>query len=996
MPDFFSQPILNSPYEAPSRHWELDGDGKPTNKIIERRRRAEFTSATPGANPTQDLLDLEPGLGGYELQTEINELRAEVDRWRALPNPKDWRVTPETERLLKHWRNPDFEGLRPFFCQVEAAEVAIWLAEVAPKSGARWKRFLERLGTVNDAHNPELFRLALKLATGAGKTTVMALLIAWQTLNAVRRPGSKNYTRGFLLVAPGVTIRDRLRVLQPNDPDSYYKERKLVPSDMLPDLLQAKIVITNYHAFRRRERVQLSKGGREALMGHGQAVETQETEGQMVQRVLGDLMGMKNIIAINDEAHHCYRPRPEAEDLERGRSDESREAKENNEAARLWIAGVEAVNRVLGVARVYDLSATPFFLNGSGYPEGSLFPWVVSDFSLVDAIECGIVKLPRVPVADNLPSGQIPLYRNLWPTVRDRMPTGTRTSAKLDPQSLPLEVKTALDALYGHYEKTYEEWSRAGVDVPPVFIVVCANTVASELVAEYIAGYERTDENEQTDFHEGRLELFSNFTEHGDRRPMPRTLLIDSLQIDSGEAIDDAFRKAAADEIERFRREKAAREGPEAARVLSDADILREIMNTIGRKGRLGEQIRCVVSVGMLTEGWDANTVTHILGLRAFGSRLLCEQVMGRALRRLRYELDDDGLFGVEYADIMGIDGLNLSPQDAVQAPVVKPKPSVRVHAVSPERDAAEIVFPRVEGYRVELPDTRIEADWSTVEPYVLTQEKVGPCETTMQGIVGAPEVLDLKHLDKVRQNEIILKLTSHLVTQKLRDADDVPNIALFPKIKPLVRHFLDHKLVCKGETKPAQLMHLQLADEVAELILGAINQAHAEDRPIRAVLAPYAPTGSTADVGFNTVNENRHAPNPLRSHLNLIVCDGDWERKLAERLDQHPQVIAYVKNHGLGFEVPYLVEGQPRRYRPDYIVRLDDGRGGEVNLVIEVKGFRDHDAMLKAQTMANQWVPGVNRLGRFGCWSFAEIRDIHDLGPKLDEAIDAALGVPA
>lgn len=285
MPDFFSQPILNSPYDAPSRHWELDADGKPTNKIIERRRRAEFVSATPGANPTQDHLDLEPGLGGYELQTEINELRAEVDRWRALPNPADWRVTPETERLLKHWRDPDFDGLGPFFCQVEAAEVAIWLAEVAPKSGARWRRFLERLGAVNDAHNPELFRLALKLATGAGKTTVMALLIAWQTLNAVRRPGSKAFTKGFLLVAPGVTIRDRLRVLQPNDPESYYKECKLVPSDMLQDLNQAKIVITNYHAFRRRERVQLSSGGREALMGGRVAVKAINHLGDEVMKV---------------------------------------------------------------------------------------------------------------------------------------------------------------------------------------------------------------------------------------------------------------------------------------------------------------------------------------------------------------------------------------------------------------------------------------------------------------------------------------------------------------------------------------------------------------------------------------------------------------------------------------------------------------------------------------------------------------------------------------
>lgn len=991
MTDFFTQPILNSPYAPPARHWELDPEGRPTNKVLGRRRRAEFVAAVPGARTSpQDVLDLGEAPEGLDLQTFINEVRAEVDRWRALPNPADWRVTPETERLLKHWRREDFPGLKPFFCQIEAAEVAIWLAEVAPKSGARWKRFLDRLAAVNRLAAPDLFRVALKLATGAGKTTVMAMLIAWQTVNAVRRPASKNWSKGFLIVAPGITIRDRLRVLLPNDPENYFRHRGLVPTEMLGDLGQAKIVITNYHAFRRRERIALATGTRAALAGHGEGPETQETEGQMVQRVLGDLMGLKGIVVINDEAHHCYRPRPDDEALERKRTDEGREAKENNEAARLWIAGLEAVNRVIGVRAVYDLSATPFFLKGSGYPEGSLFPWVVSDFSLIDAIECGIVKLPRVPVADNLPAGQKPLYRDLWPAIRTRMPTGTRGADQLDPQSLPIEVKTALQALYGHYERTFAEWQAAGVEAPPVFIIVCANTTASALVCDYIAGCERTDENGQTTFHQGHLDLFRNYSEHGDKLNRPRTLLIDSLQIESGDTVDDAFLKAAADEIEAFRRDKAEREGPEAARALTPADILREAMNTVGRPGRLGGGIRCVVSVGMLTEGWDANTVTHILGLRAFGSRLLCEQVMGRALRRLSYDLNADGLFGVEYADIMGIDGLNLAPQDAVPAPVVKPRRTVRIEALD-DREAAEITFPRVEGYRIELPDTKIEADWSKVEPYVLTPEVVGPCEIVMQGIVGAPEVLTLEHLSKVRQNEIILKLASHLVTHKLRDADDVPNISLFPKIKPLVRHFLDHKLVCKGGAYPAQLMHLQLADEVADLILGAINRHHADDRPIRAVLAPYGPLGSTREVGFNTVSENLHAPHPHRCHVNYVVWDSEWERRLAQLLDRHPRVLAYVKNHGLGFEVPYRLGAEPRRYRPDFIVRVDDGAGGAVNLVLEVKGFRGHDAAIKAQTMANQWVPGVNRLGRFGRWAFAELREIHDFAPHLDAAIEAA-----
>src|SRR5450631_2530258 len=308
-------------------------------------------------------------------------------------------------------------------------------------------------------------RLALKLATGAGKTTVMAMLIAWQTINAARRPGSKNFTRGFLICAPGLTIKDRLRVLQPNDPDSYYASRELVPGDMLADLDRAKIVITNYHAFKLRERMELSKGGRALLQGRGEALNTLETEGQMIQRVMPDLMGLKNILVINDEAHHCYREKPNAEEeLAELKGDEKDEAKKNKEAARLWISGLEAVNRKLGVARVIDLSATPFFLSGSGYVEGTLFPWTMSDFSLMDAIECGIVKLPRVPVAENIPGDELPMFRNLWENIRKDMPKkGRGQGEELDPLKLPTRLQTAIEALYGHYEKTFKLWEERGV-----------------------------------------------------------------------------------------------------------------------------------------------------------------------------------------------------------------------------------------------------------------------------------------------------------------------------------------------------------------------------------------------------------------------------------------------------------------------------------------------------------------------------------------------------
>jgi type III restriction enzyme len=316
----------------------------------------------------------------YDPTPVINELRRHVDQWRAIANPGSWGVTPETARLLLHWRHHQFSGVRPFFCQIEAAETAIWLTEVAPNERAG-KRFLEHLANANNDANPELMRLALKLATGAGKTTVMAMLIAWQTVNAARRPQSRRFTRGFLVVTPGITIKDRLRVLQPNDPDSYYANRELVPTDMLDDVRRAKIVITNYHGFKRRERLELSKGGRALLQGRvGEALDTLETEGQMLQRVMPDLMAFKNILVLNDESHHCYREKPAVEEEDDLRGDDRKEAERNNEAARLWISGLEAVNRKLGLQRVIDLSATPFFLRGSGYAEGTLFPWTMSDF----------------------------------------------------------------------------------------------------------------------------------------------------------------------------------------------------------------------------------------------------------------------------------------------------------------------------------------------------------------------------------------------------------------------------------------------------------------------------------------------------------------------------------------------------------------------------------------------------------------------------------------
>ncbi len=999
---FFEKPILNSPYEYPSQHWELDEDGQPTQKIINKRRTAKFVTPIPKPKKRKKKdTQLELGLEfdeGKGLSTEeqkydptpiINQLRRHVDQWRKFKDPNDWRVTPETARLLKHWRDHTFSSIRPFFCQIEAVETIIWLTEVAPKLRISEKGFLEHLKNANNDANPELMRLALKLATGAGKTTVMAMIIVWQTINALKKPSSRNFTRGFLIIAPGLTIRDRLRVLQPNDPDSYYASRELVPNDMLVDLERAKIVITNYHAFKLRERIKLSKGGRSLLQGRGEVLKTMETEGQMIQRVLPGLMGLKGIMVLNDEAHHCYREKPVDEDTIKLKGDERKEAEKNSEAARLWITGIETINRKLGVKRVVDLSATPFFLSGSGYAEGTLFPWTMSDFSLMDAIECGIVKLPRVPIADNIPGEEAPKFRNLWKHIGPKMPKKGRGKAKtLDPLSIPVELQTALEALYGHYKKTFDLWEKEGMDVPPCFILVCNNTSTSKLIYDYISGFFRENEDGSTALENGRLELFRNFSEHGDPIPKPHTLLIDSEQLESGEALDRNFRAIASDAIERYRREIIERTGDkQQADNITDQDLLREVMNTVGKKDRLGESIRCVVSVSMLTEGWDANNVTHVLGVRAFGTQLLCEQVIGRALRRQSYDLNEDNLFNVEYADILGI------PFDFTAKPVIAPpqppRETIQVKAVRPERDNLEIQFPCVEGYRVELPEERLTAEFNDDSILELTPDLVGPSITKNAGIIGEDINLSLKHLGDMRKSTLLFYITQRLIYTKWRDPGEEPKLYLFGQLKRIAKQWLDNCLDCTGDTYPAQLMYQELADMVCEKITAGITQALVGEKPVKAVLNPYNPTGSTINVNFNTSKRDRWETDSRRCHVNWVILDSDWEAEFCRVAESHPQIKAYVKNHNLGLEVPYRYGSNMKTYIPDFIVLVDDGYKDFLHLIVEIKGYRREDAKVKKTTMDTYWIPGVNNNNQYGRWAFAEFKEVFQIQSNFEEKVN-------
>jgi type III restriction enzyme len=994
--EFFESPILNSPYEEPGRYWELDEGGRPTGRILDGRRQAAYITPIArakrdaGTASAQGELDLGIKAGNddqrYDQYALINEVRYEVSKWRSLPEA-NWGVTPETARLLKHWRSYKFQNQRPFFCQIEAAEIYIWLTEVAPKTKVG-ERILAYIANGNEDANPGIERIALKLATGAGKTTVMAMIIAWQTINAVRSPSSRKFTNAFLVVSPGLTIRDRLRVLRPSDPDEYYLHREIIPQEFAHDIKKAKIVITNYHAFKPRELLEVAKGTRALLEGRHARDEfvTTESPGQVLQRVMKELMGSKRILIINDEAHHCYREKPMTEEerkakLEREEKDEIAERKE---MARVWISGLESVSKTMS-ARVLDLSATPFFLRGSGYAESTLFPWTVSDFSLMDAIECGIVKLPRVPVSDNsarLTRDNLPVFRNLWENVRSAMPKKARANSKdaLDPMELPPMVMSAIDELYGNYEKVSKAWEEAKMPVPPCFIFVCQNTAISKLIYDYVSGYRF---GPQEEFHPAHCPLFRNFDDNGEPIARPNTILVDSVQLESGEGLSPDFAKAAQEEIEQYKRELTERYGSRRkADEIDDSDILREVMNTVGKEGRLGGNIRCVVSVSMLTEGWDANNVTHILGLRAFGTQLICEQVVGRALRRSSYELGEDGRFAPEYADIFGIP-FNFASK-GVPVTINPPPPVHTVKALTPERDGAEIRFPNVSGYRLELPNEKLTAKWEETSDIVLTPDIVGPCKTRNEGIVGEGEDLSLAHLKNVRTNTIVYVLTKYLLQYHLRERGEEVPIHLFGQAKHIVEDWVKNHFRCSGAAYPAQILYASLAQDACRRIMAGITrQAETKTNVVKAALNPYNPDGSTRYVRFVTTKRGLWKTN-AKCHINWAVLDSDWEGEFCRVLEACGRVKSYVKNDHLGFVVPYMRGMDRHEYYPDFIVRLDSG----VNLVLEVKGFAGEDVRQKREAMETQWVPGVNRLGSFGRWAFAQFDDANEMEKKFNDFI--------
>ena len=977
-------PILNSPFARPSRHWGLDDTGSPTGAIIEDRRRSEYivpiatSKRKVGGQEEMIFSDIE-GTSATTANDTVDEIRANIDAWRrASTIPAG--VTHETARLIMHWRDQSRE--RPlFFCQVEAVETIIWLTEVASKS-SRHSRFLEIVKERCEDANPGLFRLAMKLATGAGKTAVVAMLIAWHAINKARRPNSKLFSDAFLIIAPGITIRDRLRVLMPEAPDSIYDRLSIVPRDMFDDLKKARIIITNFHAFQKRTKSDIAKGTREVLRGREDEAffdeRFLETDGEMLQRVMQPLMGRKGIIVINDEAHHCYEERAGGEDVvvrseEETASEAKAEAESNRKAARVWINGIRTVMKIVGVKVVYDLSATPFFLRGSGFREGELFGWVVSDFSLMDAIEAGIVKVPRVPTHDDVVAREEPIFRHVYKYVRDKLPKKGRAKQKeMSPDELPPILEAALKALYRDYEQRYQEWMTKGAETPPVIIVVVNNTATSKLIYDWIAGWcENPDEEdaEKQRWKTGNLALFRN-VEDGKPLDRPRTILIDSAQLDSGEAISSEFKKVARSEIEAFKKELRQRDRSRDIEKIDDAELLREVMNTVGRKGQLGEQVHCVVSVSMLTEGWDANTVTHVLGCRAFGTQLLCEQVVGRALRRVSYEPDENGMFRPEYADVLGVP-FTFMPANSAKD-FVPPKPRTRVFADRARR-AAEIRFPRVEGYRVTFPRGRLKVTFTENSHYRIGADVPIPKETEVDALVGKQNILDLSELDAIRAQTVAYMLAKRALEKWARMVENQEGepLFLFPQFLTVARRWLTECLDLRDGRTVGYLSLAGYREEAVERIVRACAKSltTADREDIRPVMNAYNPEGSSRYVDFYTTKQTLLETDPDKCQVNCVVYDSDWEAAFAERLERIDKVRGYVKNHGLVFEVPYVFMGDERAYRPDFIVHWDDGHPDPLQVIVEIKGFRGPDAQAKMDTLASLWVPAVNNDGRFGRW---------------------------
>ena len=1028
------RPIICNPYREPDAHWEYDRQSGAALKTPGRRTAGYWFKTDRTGSAQGDLF-------ADELHDDlplVNRLRDDVRRW----GESGYRgASVVTRELLNHWAREDLPR-RLFFCQREAVETLIYLAELrlpgkSSRTGYRTfavsdediRRLIAGDKPTFDAGSAEVYptlrdqpadasllpllRLACKMATGTGKTVVMAMLIAWAFCNRGVNAQSREFPGAVLVCCPNLTVKERLQVLRPEAPDNYYAAFDLVPMHRRPLLQKGKVLVTNWHGFAPESE---HKEGDKTYQVVDKGPETREV---FAQRVLKDLAERMPILVLNDEGHHCWRPAPVRPDDPRtaGLSEEERGAwEEEIQEATVWIDGLDRLNNApangeRGIALCVDLSATPFYIQGSGHPEGRPFPWIISDFGLVDAIESGLVKIPRLPVQDTTGRPD-PLYFRLWEGLRGRLQPAEflpGRAKKPKPDAVYREAQGALLQIAGQWAERFRVIQAATPgkeQVPPVLIIVCDNTDIAEIVYRKLSGESQVAQVTPEDVTAVESAGATSAATKGGRRTKgkgkPKLVTV----YGQGEIYPELFSNTAQTKrtirIDSKLLAEAESEDPTKRR--SDAaEALRRVVATVGKPGEPGEHVRCVVSVSMLTEGWDANNVTQVLGLRAFGSQLLCEQVVGRGLRRMDYTPDPvTGLLTEEYVDVYGIPFSVIPFKGRTKnGPPPEDEPKNHVRAL-PERSAWEMRFPIVEGYAFALTRNLVRCDIDAME-VIKIEPNQEPTATFVRAAVGyqvGPVSKGTTPFGFAEQNRSDFYASTHLQTiqfeiARLIVADLEQGVGsrdererrvlqlksrhqLFPQVFRFVSEYVGRKVDFSGlagERRCELGLHKYVERIVERIRDGIVPDDTAGEPPLLPLLNRYQEIGTTAEVDFKT---KRPVYATEHSHIDQVVLDTDtWEASVTFRLEQcvaQETVRCYARNDGLGLVIPYEFMGVTHHFGPDFLVRLDV-EGPDLTLLLEVKGFEDEKTRAK-HGAARRWVAAVNHWGRLGRWLFHVCRD--------------------
>ena len=901
--------IINSPYEYPSKHWKFAEEGQ-SHELIKERRPAGYIVADPQAKPYQDK-------GIFVELPLVNKIRQRVDKWRDDGYPG---ITGITKALLEHWKDNEQREYPLFFCQIEAIETLIWLIETHES---------EKTGIDIPSDSGEFRRLCSKLATGTGKTVVMAMLIAWQAINRATYPRDGRFSTNIFIVAPNLTVKERLAVLIPSDPKNYYAEFNIIPLSLIGKLAQAKVLIRNWHALQWETEEKIEK--RKSVDKRGVKSDVAYT-----RDVLGDMANAHDLIVINDEAHHAWRV---------ANSKVKGVKKEEIDEATKWIGGLDRIHKTRDILNCFDFSATPFTPSGNRTSEEALFQWIVSDFGLNDAIEAGLVKTPRIVVDDNtLPDTKTykPRLYHIYndPEVKDDL---NRNAKPHDP--LPQLVKIAYTLLGADWDKTRNAWTESSSStepsLPPVMITV-ANRTQTAARIKYAFDNEDILVNQSLRDPNGILH-------------------IDSTVLAKAEAVE---LNLAEDNKETNKQKSGITQKQEA-------EHLRQKVNTVGQIGEPGEKVQNVISVGMLSEGWDARTVTHIMGLRAFTSQLLCEQVVGRGLRRTAYEINKKtGLFEPEYVNVFGVP-FSFLPQEETG---VGPGPTANKITVQPLEDKKEFAIRWPNVIRIEQTyKQKLFIDWKKVKPLTLDASNTPEIAEMAPTVDGKPDISQItditleEFMRKLRMQTIIFKAIQSAYAE-MSPGWKISTPMLLAELARLAEQFIYSdriQVTPKSYNQDEEKRKLIIALNMTSVIRSfweAIKLNNTEERTL--ILDSNHPIYSTGDM--RPWRTGKPCKLTKKSHINYCVCDSTWEAPAAFQLGRNKAVDAWVKNDHLGFSVLYIYKGVVKRYYPDFIIRLKSG----LHLVLEVKGQQTEQDDAKHSYM-KEWIEAVNEDGRFGKWAF-------------------------